>query len=232
MSEQEQASTSFGGSQAEGEMRATALKNFNQLRLDGELCDVLIQVDGVEFNAHKIVLCGCSSYFRRLFSSVWSPAEKRVYNIPGVSPEMMGLIIEYVYTGSITITEENIQELLVAADYLAVMDVVHACCQFLEDQLCEENCIGIWVFAEFYSFCQLQQKAYLFILNNFEEVVRVSEEFLELSLTQLSSIIEKDNLKVKQEEMLLQAIRRWISHKPNERKEHLPTLLPKVRWRF
>ncbi|XP_036435584.1 LOW QUALITY PROTEIN: kelch-like protein 10 [Colossoma macropomum] len=229
MSEQEQQCTSFRGRHDEREMSPTACTIFNEHRLEGEHCDVLIKVDGVEFSAHKIILCGCSSYFRRLFSSVWSPKEKRVYSIPGVSPEMMGLIIEYAYTRSITINEENVQELLVAADYLAVMGVVRACCQFLEDQLCEENCIGIWVFAEFCSCWQLQQKAYLFILNHFEEVVRVSEEFPRLSLRQLSSIIKRDDLNVKQEETLFEAILRWISHEPNERKGHLPALLPKVR---
>ena len=37
---------------------------FNELRLEGRLCDVLIKEDGVEFNAHKIILCACSPYFR------------------------------------------------------------------------------------------------------------------------------------------------------------------------
>ncbi|KAL7884005.1 hypothetical protein AOLI_G00067750 [Acnodon oligacanthus] len=200
-------------------------------QLEGEY-DVLIQVDGGKFRAEKFVLCECSDYFRTLFSSVWSPSEKRVYSIPGVSAEMMDLIIEYAYTRSITINKENVQDLLVAADYLSVMGLVSACCQFLEGQLCVENCIGIWVFAEFYSCWQLQQKAYLFILHHFEEIVRLSEEFLGLSLAQLSNIIGKDDLNVQQEEKLLQAIQRWISHKPEERQEHLPALLAKVRGRF
>ncbi|KAL7827175.1 hypothetical protein SRHO_G00328930 [Serrasalmus rhombeus] len=131
---------------------------FNDLRLEDEHCDVVIKVDATEFSAHKIILCGCSDYFRRLFSSVWSPSGKHVYNIPGISAEMMGLIIEH---------------------------------RFLEDQLCVENCIDIWGFAEFYSCLQLQQNAYLFILRHFEEIARTSEEFLDLSLRQLSSIIEK-----------------------------------------
>lgn len=37
---------------------------FNELRLEGQLCDVVISVDGTEFVAHKIILCGCSNYFR------------------------------------------------------------------------------------------------------------------------------------------------------------------------
>ncbi|KAL6456257.1 hypothetical protein MHYP_G00348000 [Metynnis hypsauchen] len=226
MSEPKRQDTSFRGRHAECEMSQAI---FNELRLQDEHCDVLIKVDTVEFSAHKIMLCGCSDYFRRLFSSVWSPSEKRIYSIPGVSAEMMGLIIEYAYTHSIAINKENVKELLVAADYLCVMGLVQACCQFLEDQLCVENCIGTWVFAEFYSCWQLQQKAYLFILHHFEQIVCVSEEFLDLSLTQLSNIIEKDDLNVQQEETLFEAIQRWISHKPDERKGHLPALLPKVR---
>uniref|UniRef100_A0AAR2KHI3 BTB domain-containing protein n=1 Tax=Pygocentrus nattereri TaxID=42514 RepID=A0AAR2KHI3_PYGNA len=196
---------------------------------DNEHCDVVIKVDATEFSAHKIILCGCSNYFRALFSRIWSPSKKRVYKIPGISAEMMSLIIDHAYTRSVTINQENVKELLIAADYLCVLDLRQACCEFLEKQLCVENCIDIWGFAEFYSCLQLQQNAYLFILHHFEEIARTSEEFLDLSLRQLSSIIEKDNLNVQQEETLFEAIQRWISHKPDERKGHLPAVLPKVR---
>ncbi|XP_037391892.1 kelch-like protein 10 [Pygocentrus nattereri] len=158
-------------------------------------------------------------YKQALFRSVSS-----VYNIPGISAEMMGLIIDHAYARPVTINQENVKELLIAADYLCVLDLLQACCQFLEDQLCVENCIGIWGFAEFYSCLQLQQKAYLFILHHFEEIARTSEEFLDLSLPQLISIIVKDDLNV-QEETLVEAIQRWISHDPDDRQVHLPALL-------
>ncbi|KAL1006461.1 hypothetical protein UPYG_G00072690 [Umbra pygmaea] len=83
---------------------------FNELRLTGKLCDVVISVCGTEFNAHKIILCGCSSYFRALFTSVWNNTEKRVYNIPGVTSDTMRLIIDYAYTRSVPVTEENVEE--------------------------------------------------------------------------------------------------------------------------
>ena len=41
-----------------------AFNIFNELRLEGQLCDVVIKVDGVEFKAHKNILCAFSSYFR------------------------------------------------------------------------------------------------------------------------------------------------------------------------
>ncbi|KAJ3583100.1 hypothetical protein NHX12_034462, partial [Muraenolepis orangiensis] len=49
---------------AERTMSARTCNIFNKLRLNGELCDLVIEAEGVAFNAHKIILCGCSPYFR------------------------------------------------------------------------------------------------------------------------------------------------------------------------
>lgn len=59
-------STSVGYSHPhmERKMSAMACTVFNELRLEGKLCDVVIKVNGFEFNAHKNILCSCSSYFR------------------------------------------------------------------------------------------------------------------------------------------------------------------------
>lgn len=48
----------------ERKMSAMTCEIFNELRLEGKLCDVVIKVNGFEFNAHKNILCSCSSYFR------------------------------------------------------------------------------------------------------------------------------------------------------------------------
>jgi len=42
----------------------SALAVIAELHQEEKLCDVVIKVGGVEFNAHKIILCSCSSYFR------------------------------------------------------------------------------------------------------------------------------------------------------------------------
>ncbi|XP_071390001.1 kelch-like protein 10 [Centroberyx affinis] len=166
---------------------------FNELCLERKLCDVVISVDDVAFNVHKIILCGCSQYFRVLFTHGWSTPQQRLYDIPGVSANIMRLLIEFAYTGSVPVTGENVEELLAAADQLFFMGVVRACCQFLEEQLCPQNCIGIWKFVDVHYCPDLRRKAVLYILDHFEEV---SEELLTLSPQQLSNmadILPRDN---------------------------------------
>lgn len=63
---------------------AMACNIFNELRLEEKLCDVVIKVEGVEFSAHKTILCGCSSYFRWEACLWWlyhKHANKNPFNI-------------------------------------------------------------------------------------------------------------------------------------------------------
>ncbi|KAK3513327.1 hypothetical protein QTP70_012377 [Hemibagrus guttatus] len=213
----------------ERKLGAKACDIYNQLRSEKKFCDVLIKVDGAEFHAHKNILCGCSSYFRALFTNSWYPPEKYEHSVTEVSSEIMQLIMEYAYKHRVNVTEENVQSLLIAADYLAVSDLVNECCAFLKAQLCLENCIGIWRFADFYFFQLLRQQAFQFILHHFEEMAHVSEEFLDLTVQQLGEIIEHDKLNVKQENVVFEVILRWMEHALQERRAHMAALLPKVR---
>lgn len=140
----------------------------------------------------------------------------------------MSLILEYAYTHSVVVTEENVLELLAGADIFAVKGVMQACCNFLEGQLSFKNCIDIWRLANCHSCSDLMQKAYLYILHHFEEVAGLSANFLHLSVEQLADFIEKDELSVRQESAVFEAILRWINYAPEERRGHLVTLLSKV----
>uniref|UniRef100_A0A3B4VFJ4 Kelch like family member 10 n=2 Tax=Seriola dumerili TaxID=41447 RepID=A0A3B4VFJ4_SERDU len=234
MSEQERASVAafhlnYQRNEMEKRMSDKASAILTEFRLEEKLCDVVIKVDDTEFSAHKIILCSCSRYFCTLFTGAWTTSRKQMYTIPGVSPEMMQLIVDYAYTHSVPVTEENVVEVLAAADQLLVPGIVQACCFFLEDQLCQRNCIGIWRLVNFYNCPELKHKVFLYILRHFEEIVCVSQELLELSVQELVAIIENDHLNVKEENTVFETVLRWINHLPEQRQSLISVLLPKVR---
>lgn len=73
-----------------------------------------------------------------------SLAEIEIHELDPVAIEVL---IDYAYTGQITITTDNVQVLLPASSLLQMPDVREACCRFLLRQLHPTNCLGIRSFA-------------------------------------------------------------------------------------
>ncbi|XP_068174067.1 kelch-like protein 10 [Antennarius striatus] len=138
----------------------------------------------------------------------------------------MKIIIDFAYSGSVSVTKDNVHELLIAADYLIVDDIVDACNNYLEENLTTDNCISLRRFT--ISGPQVLHKAHFLLMNKFEEVVS-SEMFLELSLQELTDILDSDELNVNDEKTVYEAAVRWINHAPEQRTSHLPALLSKAR---
>ncbi|XP_053821478.1 kelch-like protein 10 isoform X3 [Vidua chalybeata] len=92
------------------------------------------------------------------------------------------------------------------------------------------SCCSIYFrLTDYYHCPDLRAAACVYILHHFEEVSQVSEEFLDLSAEELAHIIEKDELNVRREEAVFEAVLRWIAHDPQNRRQHIACLLSKVR---
>ena len=63
----------------------------------------------------------------------------------------------------INIHVENIDTLLCAADVLLMADLKELCCDFLEEQICDENCLTILNLAEMFSCKRIVNVAYKYI---------------------------------------------------------------------
>lgn len=157
-----------------------------------------------------------------------SASGKEVYDIPGLSPNMMRLILDFAYTGLVAVTEENVQELLLTADQFNVMGIVRVCCSFLQELLDPQNCISIWRLSNVSVFSELQQAALSFITDHFQEVV-ACEEFQSLSAQELADFLGRDDLSVAKESVVYEAVLHWVAHAPEQRREHFMLLFSKVR---
>ncbi|XP_077381688.1 kelch-like protein 10 [Festucalex cinctus] len=199
---------------------------YNELRLTKELIDAVLIVDKVEFHIHKIILCNISWYFLELFQH-WSTPDQKVFVIQGLTPPLMQLLIDFAYTGSLSVSEENVKDVLIAANKFNIKGIIPTCCAFLTEQLCPENCIGIWQFTKNCHAPELQLNAYQYILYRFEAVAR-SYELGQLSMQDFCNLLDRDDLMVK-ENAVYEAILHWIVHAPEERGKNMPVLLAKVR---
>ena len=100
------------------------------------------------------------------------------------------------------------------------------CCEFLKRQLDPSNCLGIRAFADTHACRDLLRIADKFTQHNFQEGME-HEEFLLLPLPQLIDIISSDELNVRSEEAVCEAVMNWIMHYKS--KCHLPHVFKHVR---
>ena len=74
------------------------------------LCDVVLVVKDQEFSAHKTLLAACSPYFNAMFSCFEESKQKQV-QLQDVDPKALSLILDYVYTAEVQVSEDNVQVL-------------------------------------------------------------------------------------------------------------------------
>ena len=194
------------------------LSGLNSLRSSESFCDITLSVDGEQFLCHKVVLASFSSYFKAMFTGNMAESQQNKVAINGVEADMIHLLINYAYTSEIWINKNNVQSLLSAANLLEVLPVRDACCQFLERHMDETNCLGIHCFAETHACAELQNKTKLFVLDYFTDVSQ-QDEFLNLSSGKLIEFICNDDLRVDSEEIVFDAVMRWLEH---DRIQHCP----------
>uniref|UniRef100_A0AAX7SWP0 Kelch like family member 2 n=1 Tax=Astatotilapia calliptera TaxID=8154 RepID=A0AAX7SWP0_ASTCA len=205
-----------------------AFKVMNELRSQSLLCDVTIVAEDVEIAAHRVVLAAGSPYFHAMFTGEMAESRAKRVRIKEMDGWTLGLLIDYIYTAEIQVTEDNVQALLPAAGLLQLNEVKKACCEFLSSQLHPSNCLGIRAFADLHACSQLLTQANSFAEQHFTEVVG-SEEFLNLGMEQVSSLIASDKLTIPSEEKVFEAVIAWVNHDKDVRQEHLAHLMEHVR---
>uniref|UniRef100_A0A0L8I331 BTB domain-containing protein n=1 Tax=Octopus bimaculoides TaxID=37653 RepID=A0A0L8I331_OCTBM len=208
---------------------AEACNVLMELRNTGQLCDAVIKVDEESFMIHRAILSACSPYFRVLFTNEKFEINRQEVTITDITVDIMRSIIQYAYTQDCCINHNNVKSLLVAADYFNIIGLLRICSEYLISQLNAHNCIGIEKFAQTY-FCQeLQQVAHRYLMVNFSEVYKVSNEFLQLNVDNVCEIFASDELNVRSEEITFNAIVRWVDHDPGSRVARIGQLLQTMR---
>ena len=155
-------------------------------------------------------------------------SKQDIITLREVEPEAIELLIQFVYTGSIEVGEDNVQCLLPAANLLQLMEVRDICCEFLQDNLHPSNCLGIKRFADRHSCPNLLSMAQQFAQKYFSDVCNC-DEFLNLPLEQVVELISSSDLGVLSEEHVFESVVSWIEYDRGERSQHLSTLIQHVR---
>ncbi|XP_066291606.1 kelch repeat and BTB domain-containing protein 12-like isoform X4 [Branchiostoma lanceolatum] len=149
------------------------VRGLHDMRTAGVLTDVTLLVDGQLFPAHRNVLAAASPYFYAMFTGGLHEARQKEITIHGLDRDSMALLLGFIYTGKVSLTQDNIQEvkaLLQAADLFQIANLQRACEEWLLRFLTTANCVSLYFLAGTHNCGKLARAAKWMLGGNFTEV--------------------------------------------------------------
>ena len=92
--------------------------------------------DGMEVKSHKFILASQCDYFADLFRFHSNCAETKFENF---SNDEVKICIEYLYTQKVNLTEKNVENVLMFADYINLTDVHGICIDYIIKHIDQSN---------------------------------------------------------------------------------------------
>ncbi|MGH0120732.1 UNVERIFIED_CONTAM: hypothetical protein FKN15_029868 [Acipenser sinensis] len=194
------------------------------------------EVGDHKFSAHRIVLAASIPYFHAMFTNNMMECKQDEIVMQGMDPRLHpknclgvrqfaeAMMCTVLYDAANSFVHQHFVEVSMSEEFLAlgleeVLELVG------RDEL---NVKAEEQFAEAMMCTVLYDAANSFVHQHFVEV-SMSEEFLALGLEEVLELVGRDELNVKAEEQVFEAVLAWVRHKRDQREPRLPELLSKTR---
>lgn len=91
----------------------------------GKFCDVELEINGMIFKAHRVMLASSSSYWENIFIGNWAEVDGSRISIKGTTPSIVSAMLCFLYTGELPFATndtnpgknlEHMMDWLIAAD--------------------------------------------------------------------------------------------------------------------
>ncbi|XP_050390536.1 kelch-like protein 28 isoform X4 [Patella vulgata] len=185
-------------------------QGLTNLWLNGKHTDVVIYVEDRMFCCHRAILASMSAYFDAMFTSDMKESREGEVHLKNMKACVFESILKYIYKGDTSeMFPASAVDILYASSLLQIGPLQELCEKYFCDNMTIQSCIEIWRLSCSMNCISLQDYAWTFYMDNFSEVCR-TEEFLELTKEELLLTMNDDNMNVENEEIVSDAMLRWI----------------------
>lgn len=212
----------------EPQHKTKVLANLNRLRKENQLCDAILVIGRHEIPIHRAVVAASSSHLLELFKKKQEKKEGQTQNmlkLKDVDFESFQYLLDYIYTGRLTVPGPDVKGVYKAAVKLKIADAARTCSQFLADNLSVSNCLGVCRFAVD---DDLRQKTYQFIQKHIDKVT-CSKYFFGLPKVQVEIIgAAEDLIDPSNNRHMIALVLSWAKDNLDEEKPRLDDLTEQV----
>ena len=190
-------------------------------------CKILVGQDTIE--CHAVIVSALSPVLDKMLGSAMSEGLKKevTFDTDTVSVEVMKMIIEYMYTGTITMAKSLIMDIVKACDYLQVEELKIKCLQYIPHILTPYTAISWLRVADLLHLDNATTQCKKYMAEHFEEIVK-GEDFLDLSVCELKECLLNAKIKIAPDN-ILSGLFLWISFDDQNRTQDLGDLLQYVK---
>lgn len=211
-------------------------QSLNKMRENRSYTDVTLRVKGEVFHAHRIILAASSRYFDAMFSAGMKESSQTEVEVKAddLTVEAFRLLLDFIYTSALPVTEANVLDVLEAADQLEILSVVEKCSLFImhnltRDKLHLETRLKIYRVADRHNLTELREQSLRSVALRFG-VICEEEGFMEnITADELLLLLSRNDLSVPSETFLFTTVITWIKYNQEERLPQAPKILDKVR---
>lgn len=192
--------------------RTGLLSGFQRLRSQQKMCDVVLEAGGVCFPCHRALLASSSEYFWALFGDTTAERLACSVSLPVLTPQGLDAILDFLYSGWLSVSPRSLPVVLEAARYLQVEPAVSICERFIIDDLSLESCCGYANLAEHHALSDALEAANQTIAMEMATLLRDNkDDLLGLNVQSLMAVLDADDIpKVKEAELIKLALD-WLT---------------------
>lgn len=203
-----------------------------ELLNENKLIDCILKVGDRSIPCHRLIMAACSPYFRELyFSEDGKESSQKEVVLENLDPNIMEVIVNYMYSAEIDINDDNVQDILTAANRFQIPSVFTVCVNYLQKRLNKKSCLAIYRLGLMLNCARLAMAARDYVADHFETIAK-DDDFLGLAPPELFAIIGADALNVEKEEAVFECLMRWIRKDKDKRVKSLVEAFDFIRFRL
>ncbi|CAJ1081642.1 kelch-like protein 34 [Xyrichtys novacula] len=191
--------------------RTGLLSGFQRLRSQKRMCDVVLEAGGVSFPCHRALLASSSDYFWALFGESTVERLADSISLPALTPEGLDAILDFLYSGWLSVSPPTLPVVLAAARYLQVEPAVSICERFMIDGLNAENCCCYANLAEHHALADALEAANQTIAIEMGALLKDNrDDLLGLNVQSLMAVLDADEIPAVKEAELIKLALDWL----------------------
>ncbi|KAG8009613.1 Kelch-like protein 34 [Nibea albiflora] len=192
--------------------RTGLLSGFQRLRSQRKMCDVVLEAGGVSFPCHRALLASSSEYFWALFGETTAERLAGSISLPALTPEGLDIVLDFLYSGWLSVSPPTLPVVLAAARYLQVEPAVAICERFITDGLSAENCCSYANLAEHHALSDALEAANQTVAMEMGTLLQESrDDLLGLNVQSLMAVLDADEIPGVKEVELIKLALDWLN---------------------